>query len=468
MLSGCRDFVEIDAPKNELSTGTVFQNNETANASMLAIYAQFYVSSSLNPYLISLYNGLSSDELTNNNASLMDIYSNAIVAASTSRAHEVWKSAYNIIYAANSIYEGCEKSIALDPTLKKQLIGEALFVRAYWHFYLVNLYGDIPLVLFTDYKLNKTLLRTPAAQVYTQIIEDLKAAQINLNENYTGADGLTTSIERIRPNKAVATALLARIYLYTGDYLSAERQSSVLIDNGAVYDLVSLDQVFQKNNKEAIWQIMPTNNPSYNTQEGFQFTLTDAPANQGKATISPQLLQAFENGDSRRNTWVGKYTDLSKIPNVDYYYPAKYHQLSGTSILEYSVTLRLAEQYLIRAEARNEQNNRAGAIADLNKLRTRARGRVSIDTPNPLPALEISLNKEQVKMAILHERRMELFTEYAHRWFDLKRTKTVGEVMKLVTPTKNGQAWETNKQLWPVPQTEILNNPKLTQNKGYD
>jgi len=465
---GCRKFIEIAPPKTSIIAEKVFEESSTANSAMLTIYGQMYNDFNINPYMLSYLTGISGDELINNFSLFTDIYINNILANSTSRAHEVWKSTYKMIYNANAIYEGCNQSTKLDPSVKKQLMAEALFIRAYWYFYLVNLYGDVPLALTTNYNTNNNLLRTSAVQVYAQIIADLKAAQNNLNENYTGADALTTSAERVRPNKAVATALLARVYLFIGDYSSAEGQSSILIDNDNIYDLVSIDQVFKKNNKEAIWQVMPTNNPSYNTQEGFQYTPTAAPPNQGKSTISPQLLGAFENGDLRKNIWVGKFIDVTKTPNVDYYYPAKYHQLAGTSILEYSVTFRLAEQYLIRAEARNEQNNRIGAIEDLNKLRARARAAVSIDIPNPLPPLESTLTKDQVKTAILKERQIEMFTEQGHRWFDLKRAKTINEVMTAVTPAKGSQTWNGNKQLWPVPQTEILNNQKLTQNLGYE
>jgi len=468
LFQSCKKFVEIDPPKNQLVTENVFQHNETANAAMLSVLGQMFNSSNVNPYSIAASCGLSADEFTNYNDLLTDVYINAINPVGDAYTNSFWVQAYRIVYYANSVYEGCEKSTALDPDVKKQLMGEALFVRAYWNFYLVNLYGDIPLALSTDYSINAKLPRTPTAQVYTQIINDLKSAQINLNEKYTGVDGVTNSIERIRPNKAVATALLARIYLYTGDFVSAEQQSSLLIDNSTDYALIPVGQVFFADSKEAIWQIMPTASAAESTQEGFNFIPgegSDAtPVTESKQIISPALLSAFESGDLRRDNWIGSKT----AGGTNYQYPYKYKlQFSGSGTLEYSIIFRLAEQYLIRAEARNENNNLGGAIDDLNALRNRARGPVSITTPDPLPNLSVTLTKEKVKEAIFKERRVELFAEQGHRWLDLKRIKTIDAVMIPATTVKGG-VWKTTHQLWPIPETEILNNSNLSQNPGYN
>ena len=118
---------------------------------------------------------------------------------------------------------------------------------------------------------------------------------------------------------------------------------------------------------------------------------------------------------------------------------------------------RLAEQYLIRAEARAQQNNISDAQADLNKIRTRAR------LPNTTAA-----DKNSILSAILHERQTELFSEWGNRWFDLKRTNNIDAVMSIMTPKKaNGLQWQSYKQLNPLPFTEIQRDPSLLQNLGY-
>ncbi len=116
---------------------------------------------------------------------------------------------------------------------------------------------------------------------------------------------------------------------------------------------------------------------------------------------------------------------------------------------------RLAEQYLIRAECRLRQNNLEGATDDINIIRNRAN----------LPSIS-STNQEEMLEVILHERQVELFTEWGHRWLDLKRTSQVDAVMQTVAPVK-GASWERTDQLYPIPMQDILKNPNLTQNRGY-
>jgi hypothetical protein len=180
---------------------------------------------------------------------------------------------------------------------------------------------------------------------------------------------------------------------------------------------------------------------------------------------SSQLMASFEPGDQRRYTWINTVSVDAKT----YPYFAKYKAKTGSgSVTEYSIVLRLAEQYLIRAEARNEQGNMSGAISDLNVLRTRSRAEVTADIPNPLPDLSSSLTQEQIRDHILWERRVELFAEGGHRWLDLKRLNKVNEVMTTVTPSKGGGAWTAYKALYPIPLADILSSPVLKQNPGYN
>lgn len=464
ILSGCKKLVEIDVPKNQLVNENVFESKETANAAMLGAYATMYLPGADNSYLMSFLTGLSSDEFTNFGTIYEEVYVNKISPINNNSAAPFWTSAYKLIYLLNGIIEGCNASTMLEQPIKKQLIAESQFLRAFWYFNLVNLYGEIPLVLTTNYTVNATLPRTASSKVYEQIVADLLAAQSNLNSYYVGNDGLTTSTERIRPNQSAATALLARVYLYTGNYSAAESMATAVINTTAVYDLETLNNAFLKNNKEAIWQTQVNTNSGYNTPEGNFFIPQTNPVIENRPVLSAQQLAAFEAGDQRKVNWVGKIT----VSGTDYYYPFKYKIRLGSSATatEYPTYIRLAEMYLIRAEARNELNNVAGAIADLNRIRSRARAAATVDTPNPLPALSADLTKEQLRIAILHERQTELFTE-GHRWYDLKRTKNIDQVMSTVTPLKGGGQWASYKQLWPIWDTELLNNRNLKQNDGY-
>ncbi len=339
-------------------------------------------------------------------------------------------------------------------------MAEALFVRTYWFFYLTNLYGDIPIPLTTDVNETALLGRTSQRTVYQQIIADLLLAQKDIDEQYKGVNSKDNSDERVRPNRATVSALLARVYLYTGKYTEAEQQASAIIAMSETYSLVALDQVFLKNSKEAIWQLMPgtPNTAMINTTEGNEFILTQSPKTEAQQVISSSLLDAFEAGDQRRKHWIGTYTDRSVSPAVTYYYPYKYKVKSGEDIKEYSMIFRLAEIYLIRAECEVHLGQLPDALADLNKIRQRA----------GLAAMPVgTLDKDQLLNAIFRERQVELFTEQCHRWFDLKRTGKVDVVMATETPAKGGDAWNTTKQLWPIPSVEISRAPNVVQNPGY-
>ncbi|MDO5969574.1 RagB/SusD family nutrient uptake outer membrane protein, partial [Flavivirga aquimarina] len=119
---------------------------------------------------------------------------------------------------------------------------------------------------------------------------------------------------------------------------------------------------------------------------------------------------------------------------------------------EYPVVFRLAEQYLIRAEARAELGKISEAQSDLNVIRNRAGlGNTTAST------------KEALRDAILDERQVELFTERGHRWFDLKRR---GEAADVLAPLK--PSWQDTDVLFPIPESELLLNPNLLpQNDGY-
>src|SRR5690606_11794700 len=135
----------------------------------------------------------------------------------------------------------------------KSLTGQALFIRAFVYFYLVNIYGDVPLLLTTDYLVNTKATRTPATQIWRHIETDLQQAISLLDENTGYEDG-----ERSQANIYAAMALLARVYLYMENWVKAEELSSQVIAQSEKYEILEdLNQVFLANSREAIWQISP-------------------------------------------------------------------------------------------------------------------------------------------------------------------------------------------------------------------
>ena len=273
---------------------------------------------------------------------------------------------------------------------------------------------------------------------YTQIIKDLQEAKNLLPENYDAAG-------RTRPNKWAAAALLARVYLYRQSWAQAEGEATEVINAPAYTLLNNPNDVFLAASKEAIWQLVPVN-VGFNTAEGNAFVPASATVKPAYAATAA-LLNAFEPGDTRRTAWLKANT----ISSVAYYFPFKYKVRSGTALTEYNTVLRLAELYLVRAEARTRQNKLPEAQQDLNVIRSRA------SLPNTTATTEAGL-----VLAIEKERQTELFAEWGHRWLDLKRTGRIDAVLSAAKP-----GWQSTAALYPIPLAELLANPFLTQNPGY-
>ncbi|MBO9573849.1 MAG: RagB/SusD family nutrient uptake outer membrane protein, partial [Chitinophagaceae bacterium] len=293
-----------------IASENVFTNNETAIAALTGLYVNMtrYVSEGggfSGSFGVSVLAGLSSDEFStiSSSAPWSNYYTNTLGVNGSFIGSEFWSPLYNYVLKCNSVIEGLSDKAAeaLTPSVRQQLFGEAKFMRAFYYFYLVNLYGDLPLAVISDYKFNSLLSRSPKAAVYQQIIADLEEAREQLSADYLAPSLLSKSEHRIRPTKWAANALLARVYLYTDNYSAAEAASSTVINNNVQFEITSLDSVFLKNSKEAIWQIQPTA-VNFNTADARTFILPSS--GPGTSTdwpvfLSPQLLNSFEKGDTR-------------------------------------------------------------------------------------------------------------------------------------------------------------------------
>lgn len=439
----CESFVEVETPDSQLSATVVFEDPATARAALAGIYSSLRDTGILTggPTGIATAMGTYADELDfygDPSNTLLSFYNNTLLASNPGIT-SWWADAYAAIYAVNAFIEGVNASASLSAQEKSQLLGEAHFVRALQHFYLAALYGDVPYISTTDYRANQEVSRWPLQSVYQAAIDDLTTASLALGEQYASA-------ERTIPNRGAALALLARVYLYKGDWAEAADAASYIINNG----LYSLEQdpenVFLLQSDETIWQFMPKVQ-GQNTLEGETLILTAAPPS--LVALTEATVQSFEAGDLRRASWFSSVSD----GNSTWYYANKYKQQSNTAAsLEYSKVLRLSEQYLIRAEARALQGDLIGAKEDLDHVRSRAG---LAGTP--------SANQDELLSAILAERRSELFTEFGHRFLDLRR---FGVLDAALGPVKPG--WNTADRLMPVPETELLLNPNLNpQNTGY-
>lgn len=469
-ISGCKKFIEVDPPVTSVNEGNVYEDDATAIAVLTGVWTK--MSYSRFTLDMTVYPELAADNLMLydlNTASYTAYWQNLLIP-SNSLTPSFWINLYPYIFSANSAIAGLEKSKTLTAEVKQHLLGEAYFLRAFCYSYLVASYGGVPLALTTDYTENSTLSRSPESKIYAQIISDLKIAQDFLTDGYLQSNMRTVypseGEQRVRPNRWSAKALLARAYLYNRDFANAEFTATEIINETSRFSIVPLNQVFLANSRETIWSIQ-TIKSDFNTDEAELFTLREGGPNGSTPQIiyfSDEFIQSFQKGDQRKAVWTGKVEDQDKTP---FYYSSKYKLIAGTANgQEYPVVFRLAEQYLIRAEARIQQDNISGSISDMNILRARAIDK-SANEEDQLKLLPMTLSKEETMDALLQERRVELFCEWGHRWFDLSRLGKIDEVMRIAAPIKEGAEWSSYKAIFPVPSVEIRANPAIVQNTGY-
>ncbi len=448
LLARCTDFVRIDIPNEVVSTEVVFKNDSAATAAVRGIYSYLMQGGTFaggDNSSVTYVAGLSSDEFTwvlNFMEPSTQAIDENLMSANDPYMETIWSSCYKAIYYVNTILEGLATNRGVSQQIRTRLEGEVKIVRAFSYFYLVNLYGKVPVVLTTNYEINARASRDPVDTVYSRIEKDLLSAIESL-QNYPGG-------KRTRPGLWAAHALLARVYLYTRQWARADEHASAVINSGTYELEQSIDNVFLSGSHEAIWQLKPIYQASgMGTFEALFYPYIPM--------LNPDVMTWFEENDQRLG-WTGE--TLTETGEPGYYmnkYRVQYLPPDGSVTEEYSMVLRLAEQYLIRAEARAQQQNIGGAIADIDVIRKRAGLPLFVDV-NPAP------DQAAMIAAIRQEWRIEYLGEWGMRWLELKRTGQVDAVMKLLKP----DTWQPTDALYPIPLTEILNDDNLLpQNDGY-
>lgn len=440
--SSCEDFITVDPPAGQLVKATVFSDDMTAESALKGLYAQLaFGHFGGGADGLSHLTALSSDELqfVNTSENLLQFNDNALLST-TPQITILWNSSYQYIFSCNSLIEGLNGSSAVTSELKNQLTGEALFIRAYIHFYLVNLFGKIPYITTTNFEKNTTVGRMAIADVYDMIIDDLQEAKSLMAPEYADA-----SVSRTRANSRAASALLAKVFLFTNRYEEAEVEATVVIDD-PLYELEDVNSVFLSSSREAIWQLENRDGPY--TNDGSLFALPEATPSH----IRDQFIASFEPSDLRLSNWILEFEYNGASAYTPFKYKDSYY---STTVNEYPVLLRLGDIYLVRAEARANLDKLAGinsAASDLESVRVRA----GLGSP-PL------LDQKQMLEFIIIERMHELFTEYGSRWIDLTRTGQAGMVLGTIKSD-----WEPTDVLYPLPYEETLVNRNLPQNDGYN
>jgi hypothetical protein len=349
----------------------------------------------------------------------------------------VWTGIYATINGANQVIANVPlvKDASLTQAAQNQLTGEGYFIRALSYFDLARTWGGVPIVLTptltaTD---KNGVTRSTLAQTYAQVLSDLNAADSLMS--------LPATQNPVRANKETAWALKARYYLYQKDWANAEIYASKVIADSINYQLLQpYGAFFQPASaiatKESVFEL------SYNAlYPNGSRSDWQPPANGGTRQWAPNdsLVSLLNNPliGGNRNVLIAQTSTGLWYGNLDYRSPAT----------DPSYIIRIAEVYLIRAEARAEQSELPGALSDLNAIRSRAGLAASSAVAQP-----------DILLAIENENRIEFALE-PHRWFDLVRTGRAQAVLGITDP---------NQLVFPLPLQEVnLSNGNLPQNPGY-
>jgi tetratricopeptide (TPR) repeat protein len=485
ILASCKKFVDYNPHEDFVTTEQDYLKSETDYRTMvISAYSPLQWLNQMVPVGdIASDNSVTGGESASDVLSLQQIddYTNTPI---NSTMTDLWQVAYEGVNRANYLTQYKDKNLAGQTVTfagKDALYGEVYFLRAYYYFSLVRMFGDVP--LFTDKRLgvtdSRTLKRSPKADVYKAIEADLASAIAALPAVQT---------QKGRITKYAAQALLGKVYLYENKFDQAASTLETVITSNAFSLVADFNSIFLaagENGSESVFEIQYTNgSPYYNwggvtrgqgnysvQQCGIRGLNGNIPYAAGWSTNLPSqnLASAYSAGDQRKavttfdieayknaNPALGITYQVAPYKNTGLYngkYLPRKGETSGQVELNYLNnfrTIRYAEVLLMAAEA----NNRATAPNDvkaqgyLNQVRQRAFGDVNHN---------ISLTGAALKQAIWDERRLELAME-GDRFFDLVRT---GQAAAKIPGFKTGK-----NEVFAIPQSEV-DVSGLTQNPGY-
>lgn len=440
ICSSCEKLIEVDVPDNQMESGLVFENVQTADAALAALYAGLRDSSPIAGDNSGAILGTYTDDLdfyaTANSNGVYDLYRNQHIAANAD-IYSFWSGSYQQVYLSNSIIEGISGSSSLSVSDKSRIKGEALLARSVLFFYLWQVFGDIPYPVTTNYQINQILSKTPTSEVGLKLENDLNEAIGFLKDEYR-------NVERIYPNRKVAQLMLAKVYMIQHRWAEAESMLKSIIQSPLYQFQSDITKVFIKSGSHVLWQLKPKNQGDPTRENQTYYFTAAAPTTYA---LTQDLISVFSAGDLRKQNWIASVT----VGSNTWHRADKYkNRINNAS--EYSIVFRLEEAFLLLAEAFAEQNKLTEALPYITAIRQRA----------GLTALSSSITKEALLYEILLENRKEFFTEMGHRFLDLKRLDHLGD---LVTVKPN---WKHYHGLWPLPQQELLLNVNLNpQNTGY-
>lgn len=484
LFISCDDFLTT-TPDNVISSTEFFQNESQVDQGVMGVYTKLQDMYRNQWIFTEQRSDNTTIQFNDANRGPHPIwYIDEFVAdPSNQNLEPYWGHIYEGIQRANTVLNNIDNVEFADEDLKDQLVGEAKFLRAFFYFNLVRLFGEVPLILnqieSPDGAFTALEERNDIEEIYDQVINDANEAAELLPVAY--------SEENLgRATEGAARSMLGEVYLTRENYSNAIDEFEGVVEIG--YSLLSdYADIFDPENKNHNETIFDANYAELESNEslGSDFIYQFAPHNSGSEITgfsgSPTgvnipargILDAYENDDQRKNLSIGYYVapDNSQhgiaigdtIPYVKKYdHP---HSIRGVTNNNWPI-YRYAHILLMLAESINEIEGPTSEAYDyINQVRNRA----------GLDDLAGNLNQSEFRDAIIHEQRVELAFEN-HRWFHLLRTGRAidamtihGEIHQGIQPHLQEPAYiiEEYKLIYPIPQREMTLNPNLDQNPGW-
>lgn len=490
LLTGCGNKFLEEAPSDQITDANFYRTQNDAIQGVTAAYSELTKEGQYNLALWGMDimadisttgGGGGSDGIEYTQLDDYNIPTTNIIA------NRLWGGSYIALQRANIVLQKVPAITDIDPAIQRRCLGEAQFLRAKMYFDLVRAFGDVPLYTTPPTGVDQVnIARSPAADVYKQIEQDLTDALGNLPASYSGAD-------LGRATKWAATGLLAKVYLTEGKKTEAAQRAREVI-NGSGKSLwanyADNFRVANDNGKESLFEVQYINGRNQYERNNVGSALNQflAPRGGGLTPLGdgygfdvpePDFVNGYEAGDTRKAATIWAPGDLypdgvnkqpNSLPGSPFGYNCKKWFVGkvNTNVWDSPLNvpvLRLAEVYLILAEAAGPT---AEGLEAINKVRRRAFG---VDINAASAAHDLTVATADFTGAVLRERKYELAFEF-DRWFDLKRTNTLIPVMAAQSAylatlgVKRGVPTTTHLVL-PIPQSERDANPNLAQNPGY-
>lgn len=470
-FASCTDLLDVE-PRASIDSVTALTTEDAINAAVNGVYDRLQSTNLYGRDLLAIPEALADNgRATNKSGRLNPEYQNQI------NAHFIhWQTSYFAINQANLVLDALPKVEKMTQANKDFVEAQALFIRGLLYFELMRAYAYEPTVEIKEASKGGVPLLKSGVVDATQIKLESRAS---INDVYESIYGdLTASIAKFTSsgktatasfaNKTAAQAIFSRVALYRGDYTNASKYATDALATGSVGRLQTRDTYVSAwraaNHPESIFEIQYQTNENVGVNTSLQTTYTTMIASGNRTSTggfgdlvpTRALLDAYESEkdadgkvivDVRRSLYelgtAGRGTAEIEC--------TKFLGRSGQVNLDNIPVVRVSEMYLNRAEALARSGNAAGALTDLNVIRTRA----------GLPAAT-GLTGAALITEILKQRRLELAFE-GHRFFDMKR---LGLDIVKAAPVQS-LAFTDFRVLAPLPVREIQANANLKQNTGY-